>query len=615
MPTYNSYLVYTGNGSTTDFSLAGIDGWLNDGFLEVYLDGVKQTTGYAINLVSGVWKVQFSTAPASNVKITIQRNTPRTLAGFKSNVVDFDDGSVLTAAALDRAVEGLIHVSQEAQDAVENTIALNGAQTAWDAQGKRMTNLADGQVGTSDAVTMTQFSVASIYGGAVVVPQHWNITGTGGTTYALSPAPLNTDSQMFIVEFGGAIQDPATYTINTNNIVFNSGKSGAISVRNLGVARNIIVSTAVVEDGAITTAKLANDAVTFAKMQEMKADALIGTVSTGNPTEITCTAFARTLLDDANAAAARTTLALGDLATLSQVDVAQIAKDAVTTQAIANGSVSGVKLANSAVTGDKIASQTITNSNIAATTINADRLSQYGPTWDSNGVSSGTVPGAPTTAGTQAIRLNRNGLVEAKSLAETHLWKGYNASGTLTTTIRADGAASASTDLMTKGAFDLLPLYNLDRQDITPTNVLTNGLRIEVPVNAIDTRRLARVNWVNQVFPYVAGTGTHYIALKNNGASSIKVMVLYGNFVWEGWDGANTSAANASSPVNFTLPWEYTLGTFDEGVTTIAPGGIAHFQGTGMGWGSPYSNATTLTNIFGTAQFRVSVRLWILRLN
>jgi len=609
MPTYNSYITATGDGSITDFSLSGIDGWLNDGFLEVYLDGVKQTTGYAINLVSGTWKVQFSTAPASNVKIVVQRNTPRTLATFKSNVVDFNDGSILTAASLDRAVEGLIHVSQEAQDAVENTISLNGAQTAWDAQGKRLSNLADGQVGTSDAVTMTQFSVASIYGGAVVVPQHWNITGTGGTTYALSPAPLNTDSNMFIVEFGGAIQDPATYTINTNNIVFNSGKSGAISVRNLGVARNIIVSTAVVEDGAITTAKLADDAVTFAKMQEMKADALIGTVSTGNPTEIDCTAFARSLLDDATAAAARTTLALGDLATLSQVDVAQIAKDAVTTQAIANGSVSGVKLANSAVTGDKIASQTITNSNIAATTINADRLSQYGPTWDSNGVSSGTVPGTPTTAGTQAVRLNRNGLVEAKSLAETHLWKGYNASGTLTTTIRADGTASASTDLMTKGAFDLLPLFNLDPQTVTATNVGGTLTRIEIPVNSVDPRR---IGIVSQEFTTANGTGTHYIALKNNGASSIKVMVLWGEFEWGPSPGPGPGST--ASPTNFELPWTYNLGSFVQGIQTISAGGIAYFQGSGTGW-TGTANQTDSVQLAGTVNARTSIKVWFLRLN
>ena len=612
MPNPNSYLVYTGNGSTTDFSLAGIDGWLNDGFIEVYLDGTKQTTGYAINLVSGVWKVQFTTAPASSVKITLKRNTPRTIASFKSVVVDFQDGSVLTAAALDRAVEGLVHISQEAQDASANTIALNNAQTGWDAQGKRVVNMADG-LDSSDAVSMGQFTAATLFGGAVTVPQTWSITGTGVTTYALSnPAPLNTESAMFIVEFDGAIQAPSTYTITSNSIIFATAKTGAISVRNFGVARNLIASTAIIEDGSITTAKIVDDAVTFDKMQNLSANTVIGAVSAGSPQEITLSSFGRTLIDDASSTAARATLGLGTLAVLNSVSGGYIETDAVIAKNIVDGSVTTGKIANSAVTGAKIAQQTITNSNIDAATINADRLSQYGPTWDANGVSSGTVTGSPTTAGTQAIRLNRNGLVEAKSLAETHLWKGYNASGTLTTTIRADGAASASTDLMTKGAFDLLPLYNLDPQAITGTNVGTGLVRIEIPVNSIDSRRLATVNQTFNISNTGSTTGTHYIALKNNGVSSIKVMVLWGEFEWAG--ATSPSAANATSPTNFSLPWTYSLGNFVQGVQTIGAGVTAYFQGTGTGW-TGTANTTNSIQLTGSANATASVKLWILRLN
>jgi hypothetical protein len=612
MPNPNSYLIYTGDGSTTDFSLAGIDGWLNDGFIEVYLDGTLQTTGYSINLVSGTWKVQFTTAPATSVKITLKRNTPSTIAGFKSDVVDFVDGSVLTAAALDRAIEGLVHISQESQDASENTIALNNAQTGWDAQGKRVVNMADG-LDSSDAVSMGQFTVATLFGGAVTVPQTWSITGTGGTTYSLTnPAPLNTESSMFLVEFGGVIQAPSTYTITSNSIVFSTGKTGAISVRNFGVARNLIASTAIIEDGSITTAKIVDDAVTFAKMQNLSADKIIGTVSAGSPQEITMTGFGRSLVDDASPTAGRATLGLGALSTLDQVDSTEIMKDAVGTAALANGAVTTAKVADAAVTGTKIAQQTITNSNIAATTINADRLSQYGPTWDANGVSSGTVPGAPTTAGTQAIRLNRNGLVEAKSLAETHLWKGYNASGTLTTTIRADGAASASTDLMTKAAFDLLPLYNLDPQTLSATNVGSGLVRVEVPVNSIDTRRLAIVNQTLTVPNTGTTTGTHYIALKNNGATSVKVMVLWGEFAWQ--NATSGFPTNTASPTNFSLPWTYSLGNFVQGVQTIGAGVTAYFQGSGTGW-TGTANTTDSLILTGDTNASVFVKLWILRLN
>jgi hypothetical protein len=64
-------------------------------------------------------------------------------------------------------------------------------------------------------------------------------------------------------------------------------------------------------DGSVTTAKIADDAVTYAKMQDVSAtDRLLGRSSAGAGVveEITCTSFGRSLIDDADAAAGRTTL-------------------------------------------------------------------------------------------------------------------------------------------------------------------------------------------------------------------------------------------------------------------------------------------------------------------
>lgn len=349
----NSYQVHTANGSTTDFSFSQIDGWINSGFLKVYLNNVLQFTGYSflnLNTVSPI--VRFTTAPAVNTQVLIKRETPAIVSGFQSGVVDFNDGSVLTANDLDNLAKGLLHRVQEGEDIGSGALGKNLAGTAWDAQNLRITNMAAG-IDNKDAVNMEQFTTAVLYG-AVTTPQAWNVgPGNGGTTYTLNPAPVSLIEEMFIVEVGGVIQNPNTYTITTSAIVFNTGQPNGvdISVRNFGISRIVEVNAGNIQDGsittnkladgavtepklasnAVTTTKIANDAVTYAKMQNVSAtDKILGRSSAGagDVQEITCTAAGRALLDDASAAAQRTTLELGGLAVKSTVTNADVAANA-----------------------------------------------------------------------------------------------------------------------------------------------------------------------------------------------------------------------------------------------------------------------------------------------
>lgn len=90
------------------------------------------------------------------------------------------------------------------------------------------------------------------------------------------------------------------------------------------------------------------------------ANKVLGGVGAGAVSEIDCTAAGRALIDDADAAAQRTTLGLGALAVKSTVLTADIVDANVTTAKIADANVTTVKIADSNVTTAKIANANVT---------------------------------------------------------------------------------------------------------------------------------------------------------------------------------------------------------------------------------------------------------------
>lgn len=135
-------------------------------------------------------------------------------------------------------------------------------------------------------------------------------------------------------------------------------------------------------DNTVQTADVSDNQITYAKIQDVTAtDRLLGrstAATVGNPTgagdieEITCTAAGRALLDDADAAAQRTTLGLGTLATLNTVTGSQITDLSVNTADLAENSVTIAKLNLNA---QELSGTLITNSTIDTAQLATDAVS------------------------------------------------------------------------------------------------------------------------------------------------------------------------------------------------------------------------------------------------
>jgi hypothetical protein len=138
----NSFVRYTGDGSTATYSVPFSYRAQED--VTVTLNGVVST---AFTWNGAGTQITFTSAPASAVAIEIRRTTSQ---GTK--LVDYASGSVLTESDLDTDSDQAFFMSQEAIDDAGDVIKLSNVNFQWDAENKRLTNVAD-PTSAQDAAT------------------------------------------------------------------------------------------------------------------------------------------------------------------------------------------------------------------------------------------------------------------------------------------------------------------------------------------------------------------------------------------------------------------------------------------------------------------------------
>lgn len=210
-----SYVTFTGDGSDTTYSFAGISQMFPNTFLsflsqlDVYVDGVllTPTTDWSVTDVTNK-VITFTTAPANGTTIKIARDTKK-----DALLHSFSSGSIITANDLNNNTKQIFYNVQELVDAVGNSVGLVPAGNKWDFEGLPTYNGAPAEE-SSGFTTLAQ--VTALLAGAAVGSfdevDSFQFTASGGTTFDLTgitKAGLTADA--VLVQVNGIMQDPDVF--------------------------------------------------------------------------------------------------------------------------------------------------------------------------------------------------------------------------------------------------------------------------------------------------------------------------------------------------------------------------------------------------------------------
>lgn len=259
---------------------------------------------------------------AAGSGISITTNAGTDTVSIASTVTQYTDADARAAAVADAITDGVTDVAPS-QNAVFDALALKDAVLTFSTGLTRTTNTvtvnttqniaklsnltSNGFVKTSGGDGTLSVDANTYLTGNQAVTLSGDVTGSGATSItatvannAISNTKLRDSAALSVIgRSANSTGDPAD---------ISAGSDGQV-LRRSGTTLGF---------GTVATAGITDAAVTYAKIQNVSAtDRLLGRSGAGAGVvqEIVCTAAGRNLIDDADAAAQRTTLGLGTAAT------------------------------------------------------------------------------------------------------------------------------------------------------------------------------------------------------------------------------------------------------------------------------------------------------------